>query len=71
MRIKRRPLADRRWLDNDGRFLIGKHKGELAEEVAVEDPSYVNWVVEEVEDIDDTDRETLDACLSFRDRGRR
>jgi hypothetical protein len=49
------------WLDAAGRFLFGKHQGELAERVAREDPRYLSWVLEDVEDLGENEREILEA----------
>lgn len=55
-----------KWLDHDGRFLKGKYKGESADDVVEENPNYIRWVVEEVESLDDEDRETLQYLLDSR-----
>lgn len=47
------------WIDNDGRFLFGKHKGEYVDDVAEEDPGYLRWIVEEVEDVSEEDWDVL------------
>lgn len=54
------------WLDSSGRFLFGKHQGKLAEYVAQTDYAYVRWVVDNIEDISEEDREILASLLSFR-----
>lgn len=56
------------WLDKSGRFLFGKHKGELLEEVADIAPHYLLWIMEEVDDISDEDREVIEAQLAYRKR---
>lgn len=56
---------DRDWIDSQGRFAFGKHKGELIEDVASDDPSYLRWVVSEVEDISDEDRSLLAVHLKY------
>jgi hypothetical protein len=55
-----------RWLDNDGVFLIGKCKGEVVEDVARDDPSYLEWIVDKADRVSDEDRETIEAALQFR-----
>jgi hypothetical protein len=67
------PTTTRRWLADDGAFLFGKYKGELAEDVASEDSGYVRWAVDTVEDMDEGDRDVLTALLAYRlrSRGRR
>jgi hypothetical protein len=39
------------WLDSSGRFVFGKYAGELAYSIARRDPSYLRWIVDEVEDL--------------------
>lgn len=68
MGITRREQAVSHWLDHDGAFLFGKHRNELAEQVAVDDPSYVQWALDTVDDLADDDREVLEACMRFRNR---
>jgi hypothetical protein len=58
----------RTWLDSGGYFLFGKYKNGLAEDVAKDDPSYVKWIVETVEDICEDDREVLSQLLTHRRR---
>jgi hypothetical protein len=53
------------WIDHRGRFAFGKHKGELIEKVAADDPSYIRWIVGEVEDISDEDRNLLAVQLRY------
>lgn len=60
----------RSWLDKSGCFLFGKHEYRMPEDVMRDDPEYIRWVVEEVEDVDEEDREVLSACLAYRGRGR-
>lgn len=59
---------DREWLDVDGSFLFGKHEGETVERVCREDPGYLRWILETVENILDEDRMVIQAMM---DRGRR
>lgn len=54
------------WLDNGGSFLIGKYKGESAYDISRSDPSYIRWVIETVESINESDRELLSQLLSQR-----
>lgn len=61
-----RPSRD--FLDSTGRFLFGKHKGELSDSVAATDPSYLRWIVNDVEDCSDEDREILATLLEQRGR---
>lgn len=59
------------WLDTSGRLVFGKHRGRLAEEVAEEGPVYLRWIVDEVEECNEKDREVLSALLARRAGGRR
>lgn len=56
------------WLDSGGRFKFGKYRGSLAEDIATDDPQYVQWIVDTVEDISDDDREILSQLLAYRSR---
>lgn len=62
----------RSWLDSEGRFLFGKHgptaglEGESIERVRREDPGYLRWIVECVEDICEEDRDIIAAALRRR-----
>jgi hypothetical protein len=58
----------RRWLTDDGAFLFGKYRGEFLELVAADDEGYVRWCVESVEDMEDEDREAMEAALKYRGR---
>ena len=68
-------ISGREWLSPEGRFLFEKYgpaknsKGEFAEHVAIDDPSYVAWVVGSPEvDICDDDREILASHLARKGR---
>lgn len=63
-------IRPREWLDASGRFNFGKHEGELASDVAADDPAYIRWVVEDVENCPDEDRAVLHAYLANRGRRR-
>lgn len=54
----------KRWVGDDGTFLFGKYVGESVEHVAHADPGYLRWVVDEVEDVDETDRRVLSTLLA-------
>lgn len=60
--------TSRDWLDSGGRFRFGKYRGSLAEDIAKDDPQYVQWIVDTVEDIFDDDREILSQLLAYRSR---
>lgn len=63
--------SSRPWLDSSGSFLFGKYKGLLAEDIAQDDSSYIRWIVNEVEDITEEDRQVLFQLLQYRSRSRR
>lgn len=54
------------WIDGNGFFIFGKHKGETIEYVTRHDPGYVQWIIDNVENISDGDRHILQTLL---DRG--
>jgi hypothetical protein len=67
------------WLDQSGRFLFGKYGpnrdsvndvGELAEDIAETDPGYIRWIVDNVEDILEIDRDILSQYLTYAQRRR-
>ena len=56
------------WLDSEGRFKLGKYGpqagsriGQYVEDVAVEDPGYFGWILDNVDDIDPDDRDIVEA----------
>jgi hypothetical protein len=63
----------RAWLDDSGRFLFGKYgparstirnePGDQVIDVAKRDPSYLRWVLENVDDMDDEDRKVIEVAL--------
>lgn len=62
------PSASRDWLDSGGRFKFGKYRGSLAEDIARDDPQYIQWIVDKVEDISEDDREILSQLLAYRSK---
>jgi len=58
-------MNSREWLDLDGCFIFGKHQGKSVEEVWREDRNYLHWIIENVEDIDNGDREIIEMSLSW------
>lgn len=58
----------REWLDRDGAFLFGKHRGETVEKVSRDDSGYLRWVVETIEDIVEEDRDVIETMLQRRRR---
>lgn len=59
-------MTQREWLSSTGEFLFGKHKDRLPEDVIRSDRSYIRWIVDEVEDILEEDRQILQALLNRR-----
>lgn len=61
----------REWLDSGGYFLFGKYgppNPAPVEDIAREDPSYLKWILETVEDIHHEDRDVIETALQFRKR---
>lgn len=56
------------WLNGEGRLLYGKHKGQLVEVVANDDPQYLQWIIDEVEDCSEEDRKVMSTLLAQRGR---
>lgn len=52
-------LFYRECLDSGGCLLFGKYRGRSAYDIARSDPKYLQWLADEVEDIDEKDRELL------------
>jgi len=57
---------NREWLDVDGSFLFGRYKGKTVEQVRREDPGYLHWILDSVEDICAGDQEIIEAALAWR-----
>lgn len=57
--------SDRSWLDSSGRFIFGKYKGSLAEDIVQDDSSYIYWIINNVENITEEDREVLSQLLQY------
>lgn len=56
-------MIEREWLNEEGQFLFGPHKGELVSVVAECDPDYVEYVLEN-EDITSVDAKVLLVSLN-------
>lgn len=56
------------WLDDSERLLFGKYRGSLIEDLASDDPGYLRWIVDNVEDISHEDREIIATHLARRGR---
>lgn len=56
-------MIESEWLNEEGQFAQGKHKGESALVVAEYDPDYIEEVLEN-EDISSLDANVLLACLN-------
>ncbi len=54
----------REWISSSGLFRFGKHKDEPIEEVLKDDPRYIQWIIDEVENIDEGDRSMLSTLLA-------
>jgi len=61
-------MSDKDWLDSRGNFLFGKYKGKSLEDVRDDDPGYLRWIVQEVEDISEDDREIIETIVRLRYR---
>jgi hypothetical protein len=47
-------------------FRFGKHRGELIDDIARNDPSYISWLLRNAQDLDDDLRFTLEEALKAR-----
>jgi len=61
----------RAWLDSYGCLLFGKYSGDDVNNAAKKDPDYLRWMLENVEDMNYDDRETIQGVLDFAARGKR
>lgn len=64
-----RPL--KQWLDPEGYFIFGKYGGSNRthiEDVASDDPGYLRWIVNSVEDISEEDRAIISGYLHYSNR---
>lgn len=52
------------WLDIDGSFLLGKYKGKTPQFVVRFDKAYLKWIVQNVENISDEDREIIEIVVA-------
>lgn len=61
----------RTYIDASGWFLFGAHQGEHIDDVAADDPSYLEWMLREIVDLSDEVREDIEyACRGLRSRAR-
>jgi hypothetical protein len=58
-------MAVKEWLNPDGEFRFGKHEGEPLSRVRRDDPGYLHWIIETVEDITDEDRAIIETALAM------
>lgn len=59
-------------IDDSGRLQFGRaHRGEDINDIAADDPSYLHWMLNSVEDLTEDDREVIRAALLFAKRTRR
>lgn len=61
----------REWLDQNGNFRFGKYKDDSIDDIAIDDPNYLRWILETVEDIVEEDRAIIRSSLSLTRKGRR
>lgn len=59
-------------INDSGRLQFGRqHRGEDINAIADDDPSYLRWMLDNVEQLTDDDREVIRAALRFANRTRR
>lgn len=59
-------------IDDAGRLQFGHaHRGEDINDIAADDPSYLTWMLNNVESLTESDREVIRAALQFAKRTRR
>lgn len=63
--IKESPIS-KPYLDDSGRFIFGKYPGETAEKIALIDHAYINYLVNNREDMLESDRDILSTLLTYR-----
>jgi hypothetical protein len=53
------------WLNVEGNFIFGKHRGEFVGAVARTDPDYLEWILNNIEpiDIDHEDRQIIESYI--------
>ena len=56
----------RQFVDEDGCFLFGKHKGEYLDDLAREEPSYLKWCLESIGELPESVREDIEGALGGR-----
>lgn len=66
MSVNNRIGKNKDWLDSKGDFLFGKYKGKSLEDVRDDDPGYLRWIIDTVEDISDEDQEIIETILRLR-----
>lgn len=50
------------WVDEDGNLTNGRYHGETLEDVAGEDPSYLEWMLDEA-NLDSDERKQVESAL--------
>lgn len=59
-------------IDDAGRLQFGnKHRGSDVNDIAADDPNYLHWMLDNVDDLSEDDREVIRAALMFAKRTRR
>lgn len=51
-------------IDESGRLTIGKYRGSLAYDISRSDPSYLRWMLENFDDMDEEDASLIELLLS-------
>lgn len=59
-------------IDDTGCLQFGKaHRGSDINDIAADDPSYLHWMLNNVDDLSEDDREVIRVALQFAKRTRR
>ncbi len=60
----KKPKLTRECLDSNGCLLFGKYRGQSAYDIVRKDSQYLTWLIDEVEDLDEQDREIISQLLN-------
>lgn len=56
-------------IDDSGRLQFGRaHRNEDINDIAADDPSYLTWMLNNVDDLTESDREVIRVALQFAKR---
>lgn len=59
-------------IDDAGRLQLGHvHRGEDINDIAIDDPGYLHWMLNNVDDLTEEDREIIRVALIYAKRGRK